>query len=87
MEKQFIDEKYKNLSEEYKKDKDEFKQTVDSYNNMLIENKLKLKSNDEKIKYFEAEKKIKKENKTRYPRFPTRCSLDENKWGTKIKRW
>ena len=65
MEKQFIDEKYKNLSEEYKKDKDEFKQTVDSYNNMLIENKLKLKSNDEKIKYFEAEKKTLKETNER----------------------
>ena len=61
LENQFLDEKYKNLSEEYKKDKTEFKQTVNNYNDMLIENKLKLKSSEEKIKNFESEKKTIKE--------------------------
>ena len=46
MEKEFLDEKYKNLSEEYKKDKEEFKQTVNNYNDMLIESKLKIKTSD-----------------------------------------
>jgi len=65
LENQFLDEKYKNLSEEYKKDKTEFKQTVNNYNDMLIENKLKLKSSEEKIKNFESEKKTLKESNER----------------------
>ena len=65
LENQFLDEKYKNLSEEYKKDKTEFKQTVNNYNDMLIENKLKLKSSEEKIKNFESEKKTIKETNER----------------------
>jgi hypothetical protein len=65
LENQFLDEKYKNLSEEYKKDKTEFKQTVNNYNDMLIENKLKLKTSEEKIKNFESEKKTIKETNER----------------------
>ena len=65
LENQFLDEKYKNLSEEYKKDKTEFKQTVNNYNDMLIENKLKLKTSEEKIKNFESEKKTLKESNER----------------------
>ena len=60
-----MDEKYKNLTEEYKKDKAEFKQTVNNYNDMLIENKLKLKTSEEKIKNFESEKKTIKETNER----------------------
>jgi len=65
LENQFLDEKYKNLTEEYKKDKAEFKQTVNNYNDMLIENKLKLKTSEEKIKNFESEKKTIKETNER----------------------
>ena len=65
MEKELLDEKYKNLSEEYKKDKEEFKQTINNYNDMLIESKLKIKTSDEKIKNFEAEKKTLKETNER----------------------
>ena len=56
-----LEEKYKNISEEYTKDKNDFKETVNKYNDMLIENKLKLKTLDEKIKNFEIEKKMIKE--------------------------
>ena len=65
LENQFLQEKYNNISEEYKKDKEEFKQTVNNYNDMLIENKLKLKTSEEKIKNFEAEKKTLKETNER----------------------
>ena len=56
-----LEEKNKNLIEEYSKDKNDFKNTVNKYNDMLIENKLKMKSMEEKIKNFEEEKKIMKE--------------------------
>jgi len=56
-----LEEKYKNLLDEYNKDKIDFKDTVNKYNDMLIENKLKLKMAEEKIKNFEEEKKIIKE--------------------------
>ena len=60
-----LDEKLKGISEEYQKDKEEFKQTVNNYNNMLIENKLKLNNCEEKLKNYEKEKKIIKENSER----------------------
>ena len=56
-----LEEKYKNISDEYTKDKNDFKETVNKYNDMLIENKLKLKTLEEKIKNFENEKKMLKE--------------------------
>ena len=49
------------MLDEYNKDKIDFKDTVNKYNDMLIENKLKLKMAEEKIKNFEEEKKIIKE--------------------------
>ena len=60
-----LEEKNKNILDEYSKDKNDFKQTVDKYNDMLIENKLKMKTLEEKIKNFENEKKIIKETKER----------------------
>ena len=56
-----LEEKNKSLIEEYTKDKNDFKNTVNKYNDMLIENKLKMKSMEEKIKNFEEEKKLMKE--------------------------
>ena len=60
-----LDEKLKGISAEYQKDKEEFRQTVNNYNNMLIENKLKLNNCEEKLKNYEKEKKIIKENSER----------------------
>ena len=57
----FLEEKNKKLMEEYSKDKNDFKNTVNKYNEMLIENKLKTKTLEEKIKKFEEEKRIMKE--------------------------
>ena len=62
---QILEEKLKGVSDEYKKDKDEFKQTINNYNNTMIENKMKLNSCEEKIKNYEKEKKIMKENNER----------------------
>ena len=57
----FLEEKNKKLMEEYSRDKNDFKNTVNKYNEMLIENKLKTKTLEEKIKKFEEEKRIMKE--------------------------
>ena len=59
--KNFLEEKNKKIMDEYTKDKNDFKNTVNKYNDMLIENKLKLKTMEEKIKNFEEEKRILKE--------------------------
>ena len=59
--KNFLEEKNKKIMDEYAKDKNDFKNTVNKYNDMLIENKLKLKTMEEKIKNFEEEKRILKE--------------------------
>ena len=56
-----LEEKNKSLIEEYTKDKNDFKNTVNKYNDMLIENKLKTKSLEEKIKNFEGERRKLKE--------------------------
>ena len=56
-----LEEKNKKLNEEYTKDKNDFKNTVNKYNDMLIENKLKTKTLEEKIKNFDEEKRILKE--------------------------
>jgi len=61
-ENEILTMKNNDLNNEYNKDKIEFKNTVDKYNEMLIEYKLKNKSFEEKIKNFENEKKILKEN-------------------------
>ena len=65
IEYQYLDDKFKNVNEEYNKDKLEFKQTVNNYNDMLIESKLRIKTSEEKIKNFEAEKKTIKETNER----------------------
>ena len=65
MEYQFLENKYNNLNEESTKDKNEFKDTLNKYNDMLIESKLKIKTYEEKIKNFEAEKKTLKETNER----------------------
>ena len=57
----YLEEKNKKLIEEYSKDKNDFKNTVNKYNDMLIENKLKTKSLEEKIKNFEGERRKLKE--------------------------
>ena len=57
-----LEEKNKKLIEEYTKDKNDFKNTVNKYNDMLIENKLKTKTLEEKIKNFDEEKRILKES-------------------------
>ena len=57
----FLEEKNQKLVDEYTKDKNDFKNTVNKYNEMLIENKLKTKTLEEKIKNFEEEKRILKE--------------------------
>ena len=57
----FLEEKNKKLIEEYTKDKNDFKNTVNKYNDMLIENKLKTKTLEERIKKFEEEKRMMKE--------------------------
>ena len=59
--KNFLEEKNKKILDEYTKDKNDFKNTVNKYNDMLIENKLKMKTMEEKIKNFEEEKRILKE--------------------------
>ena len=59
--KNFLEEKNKKILDEYTKDKNDFKNTVNKYNDMLIENKLKMKTLEEKIKNFEEEKRILKE--------------------------
>ena len=59
--KNFLEEKNKKILDEYTKDKNDFKNTVNKYNDMLIENKLKMKTMEEKIKNFEKEKRILKE--------------------------
>ena len=56
-----LEEKNKKLLDEYSKDKKDFKTTVNKYNDMLVENKLKTKTLEEKIKNFEEEKKRLKE--------------------------
>ena len=56
-----LEEKNKKLNEEYTKDKNDFKNTVNKYNDMVIENKLKTKTLEEKIKNFDEEKRILKE--------------------------
>jgi hypothetical protein len=88
-----LEEKYKNIFEEYNKDKADFKQTVDKYNDMLIENKLKLKTLEEKIKNFENEKKIIKEtqdrnileNNQQYEDKINNLNMEINKLKSKIK--
>ena len=65
IEYQYLDDKFKNVNEEYNKDKLEFKQTVNNYNDMLVESKLRIKTSEEKIKNFEAEKKTIKESNER----------------------
>ena len=57
IQKNVLEEKNKKIIDEYTKDKNDFKNTVNKYNDMLIENKLKLKTMEEKIKNFEEEKK------------------------------
>ena len=59
--KNFLEEKNKKITDEYTKDKNDFKNTVNKYNDMLIENKLKMKTMEEKIKNFEEEKRMLKE--------------------------
>ena len=59
--KNFLEEKNKKILDEYTKDKNDFKNTVNKYNDMLIENKLKMKTMEKKIKNFEEEKRILKE--------------------------
>ena len=59
--KNFLEEKNKKITDEYTKDKNDFKNAVNKYNDMLIENKLKMKTMEEKIKNFEEEKRILKE--------------------------
>ena len=88
-----LEEKYKNIYDEYNKDKNDFKQTVDKYNDMLIENKLKLKTFEEKIKNFETEKKMIKETKDRnieeinkkYEDKINNLNMEINKLKTEIK--
>ena len=88
-----LEEKYKNISEEYNKDKTDFKQTVDKYNDMFIENKLKLKTFEEKIKNFENEKKLMKEtqdrnileNNQKYEDKINNLNMEINKLKTEIK--
>ena len=93
MEYQFLETKYKNLNDEYTKDKNEFKETVNNYNDMLIENKLKIKSYEEKIKNFDSEKKTLKEtnertiianNKTNEEKIE-KMNMEINKYKSKIK--
>ena len=88
-----LEDKYKNIFEEYNKDKEDFKKTVDKYNDMLIENKLKLKTLEEKIKNFENEKKILKETMDRnildsdkkYEDKINNLNMEINKLKTEIK--
>ena len=88
-----LEEKYKNIYDEYNKDKNDFKKTVDKYNDMLIENKLKLKTFEEKIKNFETEKKMIKETKDRnideinkkYEDKINNLNMEINKLKTEIK--
>ena len=93
MEYQFLETKYKNLNDEYTKDKNEFKETVNNYNDMLIENKLKIKSYEEKIKNFDVEKKTLKEtnertlkanNKTNEEKIE-KMNMEINKYKSEIK--
>ena len=93
IEYEFLDSKYKNLTEEYTKDKNEFKETVNNYNDMLIENKLKIKAYEEKIKNFENEKKTLKEtnemtiksNNKGYEEKLEKMTLEINKLKSEIK--
>ena len=55
--KNFLEEKNKKIMDEYTKDKNDFKNTVNKYNDMIIENKLKLKKMEEKIKNLEEKKR------------------------------
>ena len=88
-----LEEKYKNIFDEYNRDKNDFKQTVDKYNDMLIENKLKQKTLEEKIKNFENEKKILKETMDRnileidkkYEDKINNLNMEINKLKTEIK--
>ena len=88
-----LEEKYKNIFDEYNKDKTDFKQTVDKYNDMLIENKLKMKTLEEKIKNFEIEKKMMKEtmdrnileNNKKYEDKINNLNMEINKLKTEIK--
>ena len=88
-----LEEKYKNIFEEYNKDKEDFKKTVDKYNDMLIENKLKSKTLEEKIKNFENEKKMLKETMDRnildsdknYQDKINNLNMEINKLKTEIK--
>ena len=88
-----LEEKYNNIFDEYTKDKEDFKKTVDKYNDMLIENKLKLKTLEEKIKNFENEKKMLKETMDRnilesdqkYEDKINNLNMEINKLKTEIK--